>query len=159
MVIANVWCVDIASFRASVVTHAPVYHRCSDRAILHDPLMFPNPDAFNPERWLKASDAETEESPAPIHPLKVALGFGRRYVFKIHLDSAERITSSTRYTLAEQSVCPGRYLAYNSVSSIICFSRLQLNLCIDIPDDRLCPFHIRHPPGPRRGRQTDHTKG
>ncbi|KLO20177.1 CyP450 monooxygenase [Schizopora paradoxa] len=53
--------------------------------ILHDPVRFPEPDAFKPERWL---EPESEHGPIPVH--KVAFGFGRR-------------------------ICPGRHWADNAV--------------------------------------------
>ncbi|KLO20176.1 CyP450 monooxygenase [Schizopora paradoxa] len=53
--------------------------------ILHDPVRFPEPDKFKPERWL---GPETENGPIPVQ--KVAFGFGRR-------------------------ICPGRHWADSAV--------------------------------------------
>ena len=43
------------------------------RAILHDPAMYPEPDAFKPERFINA-DGSLRDDPA----LTSAFGFGRR---------------------------------------------------------------------------------
>ncbi|KAJ6621636.1 cytochrome P450 [Mycena sp. CBHHK59/15] len=58
-------------------------------AILHDEVMFPEPQQFKPERFLPQQGKEP-----PLRPETVAFGFGRR-------------------------VCPGRYLALNSAWIVI----------------------------------------
>ena len=49
------------------------------RAILHDPEVFPDPEIFNPERFIK--DGRLDE--AIRNPLSYAFGFGRRFVTSI----------------------------------------------------------------------------
>ena len=46
-------------------------------AVLHDPVLFPGPSEFNPERWLDATGNLLADPKAPI-PTKSAFGFGRR---------------------------------------------------------------------------------
>lgn len=53
--------------------------------MMHDPVRFPDPEKFKPERWL---DADSENG--PIRVQKVVFGFGRR-------------------------ICPGRHWADNTV--------------------------------------------
>lgn len=46
----------------------------TNRGMLHDETIYPDPDVFKPERWLgKPRDPNT-------HVLDVVFGFGRRYV-------------------------------------------------------------------------------
>ncbi|KAG6840387.1 hypothetical protein C0991_007048, partial [Blastosporella zonata] len=56
-------------------------------AILHDPRTFPNPDTFNPDRFLHSNNPEgCAPDFSPLDPLSVTFGYGRR-------------------------ICPGRYMA------------------------------------------------
>lgn len=64
--IANQWYVIVIILR-QVLAHLV------GRAILHDEEEYPEPFVFKPERWiLKEGQRE------PMHPDKVAFGFGRR---------------------------------------------------------------------------------
>ena len=56
------------------------------RKILHDPEIYENPYAFNPDRFLPGPRGKKPE----MDPRKVAFGFGRR-------------------------VCPGRHMAYDAM--------------------------------------------
>ncbi|EKM54955.1 uncharacterized protein PHACADRAFT_194981 [Phanerochaete carnosa HHB-10118-sp] len=59
-------------------------------SILHDPTVYSDPTAFNPERFLRRTpDGELELDPDMPNPADVAFGFGRR-------------------------ICPGRFMAYQS---------------------------------------------
>jgi len=58
-------------------------------AMLHDEKEYPEPFAFKPERWLLK-----EGQPEPLHPNKVAFGFGRR-------------------------LCPGRHLADQAIFIVV----------------------------------------
>jgi cytochrome P450 len=55
-------------------------------AILHDPLTYPDPDAFVPERFLtKTSDGLWIPNPNAPDPKSAAFGFGRRVCPGVHL--------------------------------------------------------------------------
>lgn len=61
------------------------------RAILHDPEAYPEPEVFNPNRFLRLNNAgELELDPTVQDPEVASFGFGRR-------------------------VCPGRHLAYETL--------------------------------------------
>ena len=65
------------------------------RAILHDPVAYPDPESFNPGRFLRSradatDDLDVELDPDVRDPSVAAFGFGRR-------------------------ICPGRYMAYESL--------------------------------------------
>ena len=61
------------------------------RAILHDPAVYPDPETFNPERFLhRGPDGKVALNPAVPDPMDVAFGFGRR-------------------------ICPGLFLAYETI--------------------------------------------
>lgn len=55
-------------------------------AISRDGEMFPDPEAFRPERWLDEAGTALRTDDKLLHPMKFAFGFGQR-------------------------TCPGRYLA------------------------------------------------
>lgn len=76
-----------------------------DRAILHDPEVWSNPEQFNPERFLKLSkeDGTYSLNPDVPNPQGVAFGFGRR-------------------------ICPGRYMAYESAWVIVASILATLNV-------------------------------
>ena len=48
------------------------------RGILHDPITYPDPMEFRPERYF-SKDGELDLSEKD--PARVAFGFGRRYVY------------------------------------------------------------------------------
>ena len=70
---ANIWC-DIGLIHVRLASTL-------SRAILHDPVMYPEPDAFRPERFIN-QNGSLREDPALLSPF----GFGKR-------------------------ICPGRHLA------------------------------------------------
>ena len=45
----------------------------SPRGMLHDPVAYPNPSLFKPERFIAGLDTTTEPDPR-----EIAFGFGRR---------------------------------------------------------------------------------
>jgi cytochrome P450 len=74
IVMANAW---YASWHIS-----PGSGSCSmsrNRAMLHDPEVYSDPDEFKPERFLKTNaDGAYELDPTVLDPRTIAFGFGRR---------------------------------------------------------------------------------
>ena len=74
-----------------------------DRLLLHDPKVYPDPDTFNPDRFIAA-----DGKPARRDPHEIVFGFGRR-------------------------ACPGKHVAdatlFISVSSIL--ATLQISKAIE----------------------------
>jgi cytochrome P450 len=82
-VVANAWYVGSSVHRNS-------YLRCF-RAILHDPETYPDPEEFNPERFLN-EDGSVRDDPA----LSLAFGVGKRICPGRHLvDSTVFIVTSS----------------------------------------------------------------
>lgn len=81
-------------------------------AILHDPVSYPDPSTFKPERFLKEDDKHS-----PPHPANYAFGFGRR-------------------------ICPGRYLAINSVWIVIAsiLSVFSITKAVDDNGNEITPL-------------------
>ncbi|KAH8823464.1 cytochrome P450 [Flagelloscypha sp. PMI_526] len=46
--------------------------------LLHDPVVYPEPEIFKPERWFEENLGMKETSSSSFDPLSVAFGFGRR---------------------------------------------------------------------------------
>lgn len=78
--------------------------------MLHNPDDYPNPEVFNPDRFI-GKDGYIE--PSVRDPSAIAFGFGRRWV-PIH----PRIYMHT-FTLASTSICPGRYFSQNTLAIFI----------------------------------------
>jgi cytochrome P450 len=52
-----------------------------NRAMLHDPEVYPDADEFKPERFLRTNaDGNHEIDPTILDPRTIAFGFGRRCV-------------------------------------------------------------------------------
>ena len=88
LVLANSWFV-LNPIPALVMLMA------ENRAILHDPTAYPDPNTFNPTRFLRPRPGATHEwdvelDPDILDPAVAAFGFGRR-------------------------ICPGRYMAHESL--------------------------------------------
>ena len=71
--------------------------------ILHDTESYEDPHIFNPDRFLKSGDAGS----TILDPTAAAFGFGRRYVSSAH--------SALRPYLLLTRICPGRYMAFNTI--------------------------------------------
>ena len=90
---------------------------------MHDPVVYPQPDEFNPERYLKNGNLDAEDK----DPTRVMFGFGRRYVVgkqaKGELISC--LTNPTGY--ARDGISRTRRFSYTLPPCCIRFrSRLQL---------------------------------
>lgn len=101
VVISNIWC-DICRIR---FFWASIFRR----AILHDPVMYPEPDVFKPERFINPDGSLRDDS-----VLTSPFGFGKR-------------------------VCPGRHLAdatlFIAIASLLSvFNIKKSNLTDDGPD-------------------------
>ena len=70
------------------------------RGIFHDEKLYPTPFKFVPERWLDVDGNLLDIVRAPLHPNKVAFGFGRRYV--LHLK--EQNTSEALIAFAQGDI-------------------------------------------------------
>lgn len=76
--------------------------------MLQDPVVFPEPAEFRPERYL-AEDRSLRVLERHEDPSVIGFGFGRRYDFRVHLPSCSLLTS------ALYSICPGMFFAMNSI--------------------------------------------
>ena len=56
--------------------HGILCSSCLTRSILHDPNDYPDPERFNPDRFIK----DGRLNPDVRDPLTIAFGFGRRFV-------------------------------------------------------------------------------
>ncbi len=58
---------------------------------MHDPTRFPDPESFNPNRWLNEDGTLKPNEPMPLDPCRVVFGYGRRICpGKICPESPER---------------------------------------------------------------------
>lgn len=72
-------------------------------ALLHDEKVYPDPETFNPERFLKDGKMNPD-----VRSAEAAYGFGRRCVFNTRPanDVDDKFVSR---------ICPGRHLANDSI--------------------------------------------
>lgn len=79
------------------------------RHILRNPQDYPEPDRFNPDRFMKDGAINTEVR----DPNTLAFGFGRRYVFDCP------VKQPMHSNVIDARVCPGRHLAKDNAFMII----------------------------------------
>jgi hypothetical protein len=99
------------------------------RTILHDPKLYPSPEEYKPERWLKDGQLD-----ADIPDPSVAFGYGRRQVkcfyFTLVVSDIPR------------RICPGRYLSDNSLYAMISLVLAVYNITPSV-DDQGNPVQLK----------------
>ncbi|KAG6919294.1 hypothetical protein DXG01_007426 [Tephrocybe rancida] len=75
--------VNVRWGNAFIDTPSRLIDSSATRGLLHDPEVYPNPDTFNPDRFIA-----TESNPAEADPRNVCFGFGRRICPGMHLADA-----------------------------------------------------------------------
>lgn len=83
------------------------------RAMSRDPVAYPDPETFNPDRFLK----DGELYAGALDPYSYIFGFGRRYA--VHIRGYLNVYANLTYR-----VCPGRHLADASLF-LTCASTLH----------------------------------
>lgn len=76
---------------------------------MHDPDVYPDPDAFRPERFIMESG---ELNPDVRDPMDFVFGFGRRYVIPELAYVSTLISGDT----SPRRICPGRHFAQSTLT-------------------------------------------
>lgn len=99
IIMGNIWFVPGLILKSSNWTYV-------QRAILRDPVEYPDPDRFIPERFIPV-----ENRKCPLEPNKVVFSVGRRYVVLL-------VCVACIITQKSHRVCPGKHFAESSVSNL-----------------------------------------
>jgi hypothetical protein len=124
--LGNAWSVLTLTPSTDVVAHDVHAHR----SILHDPKVYPSPEEYIPERWLKDGQLD----PNAQNPAVAAFGFGRRQV--------ERSPLALIPPEILCRICPGRYLSDNSLYAMISLVLAVYNVIPPV-DDQGNPIQLK----------------
>lgn len=106
IVITNAWHVPYPTSRG--VKTPP--HRIFGRAMSRDPAIYPDPERFMPERFLKDGKLD----PGLRDPFKFLFGFGRRY--GTHPEAlAQYMPHDISLTLRRPRICPGQHFSLDTI--------------------------------------------
>ena len=127
MVIPNVWLIKFLKYFGTALIS--IYHRAFSQNTS-------NPNQFNPDRFLYQNDSSNM-----IDPSEWIFGIGRRWEPESHSKS---LWKSFNFGFR---ICPGRYLAENSLIAIICgiLSAFDIRPLQNEPiHPNFSPKHIRY---------------
>jgi cytochrome P450 len=103
--------------------------------LLHDPVVYPDPEVFKPERFLRQGENGLELDPAVRDPRISAFGYGRRCVRVSHLAILSPLMST------HSSVCPGRHIAAQDLFATFAtiLATVDLRKAIDHDGNEITP--------------------
>lgn len=79
--------------------------------MLHDPTVYPEPEDFNPDRFLMTSAHGSSALDPSVHdPMTIAFGFGRR-------------------------ICPGKFLAYETIWTTLASILAVVDISCEVDDN------------------------
>lgn len=100
-------------------------------AMMHDETVYPNPEVFDPDRF-SGKDGRAKQD----DPREIVFGFGRRFVFfsDDRSVSSRDLTRSFFLNVPWSRVCPGQYLADNTMWIQMVLALACLNIQKDVDD-------------------------
>jgi hypothetical protein len=105
------------------------HHVHAYRTILHDPKVYPFPEEYKPERWLKDGQLD-----ADIPDPSVAFGYGRR--------QAECFYFTLVFSDILYRICPGRHFSDNSLYAMVSLVLSVYNITPPV-DDHGSPIQLK----------------